>query len=66
MTVLQRLRRVMGYFTRPRLAWWVLALSVRASAGSALEPTIPALLKPLLDDGIQIRRPWICGSFRWR
>ena len=51
MGVLKRLRRVMGYFTQPRLAWWVLALSV--VVGSALEPTIPALLKPLLDDGFK-------------
>ena len=49
MTVRQRLWRVMSYFAKPRSAWIALALSV--VVGSALEPTIPALLKPLLDDG---------------
>ncbi len=38
-----------SYFAAPRAAWLVLTLSVLI--GSALEPTIPALLKPLLDDG---------------
>ena len=49
MTVPQRLWRVMSYFSQPRSGWIVLTLAVLI--GSALEPTIPALLKPLLDQG---------------
>jgi subfamily B ATP-binding cassette protein MsbA len=49
LSVRQRLRRVVSYFAAPRAGWLVLTLSVLI--GSALEPTIPALLKPLLDDG---------------
>ena len=49
MSVRQRLWRVMSYFNRPRSGWVVLTLAVLI--GSALEPTIPALLKPLLDQG---------------
>lgn len=49
MTVRQRLWRVMTYFARPVSGWVVLTLAVLI--GSALEPTIPALLKPLLDKG---------------
>ncbi len=45
----QRLLRVARYFTRPYYAWTVLAASV--IVGAALEPAIPALLKPLLDQG---------------
>lgn len=44
-----RLRRVMSYFKLPTSGWITLALAVLI--GSALEPTIPALLKPLLDQG---------------
>ncbi len=49
LTVRQRLWRVMSYFSKPRSGWVVLTLAVLI--GSALEPTIPALLKPLLDQG---------------
>ena len=49
MSVRQRLWRVMSYFNKPRSGWVVLTLAVLI--GSALEPTIPALLKPLLDQG---------------
>ena len=45
----QRIARVGAYFTRPFYAWVALALSVLT--GAALEPAIPALLKPLLDQG---------------
>jgi subfamily B ATP-binding cassette protein MsbA len=41
----------MSYFSKPRAVWLALALAV--ITGSALEPTIPALLKPLLDKGFQ-------------
>ena len=44
-----RLWHVMLYFSKPTVGWVALALSV--VIGSALEPTIPALLKPLLDKG---------------
>jgi len=49
MTVRHRLWRVMSYFAKPVSGWAVLTLAVLI--GSALEPTIPALLKPLLDKG---------------
>jgi subfamily B ATP-binding cassette protein MsbA len=45
----ERLKRVGRYFTKPYYAWVALALSVMV--GAALEPAIPALLKPLLDQG---------------
>jgi subfamily B ATP-binding cassette protein MsbA len=45
----ERLKRVGRYFTRPYYAWVALALSVMV--GAVLEPAIPALLKPLLDQG---------------
>ena len=45
----KRILRVARYFSRPIYGWVVLALSV--IAGAALEPAIPALLKPLLDQG---------------
>lgn len=48
-TLWQRARRVFPYFSKPRLGWMLLALAV--VVGAALEPTIPALLKPLLDKG---------------
>mgnify|MGYP000093611421 CR=1 FL=1 len=47
----KRLWHVMTYFTKPHAVWLALALAVLT--GSALEPTIPALLKPLLDKGFQ-------------
>ena len=49
-----RFKRVMSYFLLPRYAWVVMALAV--VIGSALEPTIPALLKPLLDDGFNSKK----------
>ena len=49
MSTRQRLGRVARYFTRPYYAWVTLAGSV--ILGAALEPAIPALLKPLLDQG---------------
>ena len=45
----ERLKRVGRYFTKPYYAWAALALSV--IVGAALEPAIPALLRPLLDQG---------------
>ena len=50
-SVRQRLWHVMTYFSRPRAVWVAMGLAV--ITGSALEPTIPALLKPLLDKGFQ-------------
>ncbi len=49
LTTSERLKRVGRYFTKPYYAWAALALSV--IVGAALEPAIPALLKPLLDEG---------------
>lgn len=45
----KRLQRIGSYFSKPYFAWIALGLSV--VIGAALEPAIPALLKPLLDDG---------------
>ena len=45
----KRLQRISSYFSKPYFAWIGLGLSV--VVGAALEPAIPALLKPLLDDG---------------
>jgi subfamily B ATP-binding cassette protein MsbA len=45
----ERLWRVARYFNRPYYAWAALAGSV--ILGAALEPAIPAMLKPLLDEG---------------
>jgi ATP-binding cassette, subfamily B, bacterial MsbA len=50
----QRFRRVLSYFLLPKYAWFALALSV--IIGAVLEPTIPALLKPLLDDGFNSKK----------
>ncbi len=48
-TVLQRLRRFVPYF---RGSGWALPGMVIATTLAALtEPVIPALMKPLLDDG---------------
>lgn len=49
----QRLRRVFLHFRHPTYAWFLLASAV--IAGAALEPAIPALLKPLLDNGFASR-----------
>jgi ATP-binding cassette, subfamily B, bacterial MsbA len=47
----QRLRRFFPYFGTLHLTWfWV---GCAAVAGAATEPMIPALLKPLLDQGFQ-------------
>ena len=48
-TLWQRAWRIFPYFSKPGLGWILLASAV--VIGAALEPTIPALLKPLLDRG---------------
>ena len=48
-TLWQRAWRVLPYFAKPLSGWIALACAV--VIGAALEPTIPALLKPLLDKG---------------
>lgn len=55
----QRLSRVFQHFRQPTYAW--IALAVAVVTGSALEPAIPALLKPLLDSGFASRSmpPWL-------
>lgn len=52
-TLAQRLSRVFRHFWQPAYAW--IALAIAVIAGSALEPAIPALLKPLLDSGFASR-----------
>ena len=52
-TIAVRLRRVLSYFSAPTSGWIILALAV--ITGSVLEPMIPALLKPLLDEGFKSR-----------
>ncbi|MEZ5606923.1 MAG: lipid A export permease/ATP-binding protein MsbA [Burkholderiaceae bacterium] len=48
-SLLQRLRRLWPYFRQYRMGW---VLAIGSTLLSALtEPAIPALLKPLLDDG---------------
>jgi subfamily B ATP-binding cassette protein MsbA len=47
----QRLRRLLPYFGKLRGTWALVALG--AMVGAATEPVIPALLKPLLDQGFQ-------------
>jgi len=46
-----RLRRAGKYFTQPRAAWLATIISVIVM--SLTEPLVPALLKPLLDEGFQ-------------
>ena len=53
-TISQRFVRVISYFSTPRKMWFVLFASVLA--GALLEPAIPALLKPLLDNGFNARK----------
>ena len=53
-TLSQRFVRVISYFSTPRKMWLVLFSSVLA--GAMLEPAIPALLKPLLDNGFNARK----------
>lgn len=48
-TLWQRAWRIFPYFSKPGLGWILLGSAV--VIGAALEPTIPALLKPLLDRG---------------
>lgn len=48
-TLWQRAWRIFPYFSKPGLGWILLAAAV--VTGAALEPAIPALLKPLLDRG---------------
>lgn len=48
-TLWRRVWRVLSYFSKPKTGWILLAAAV--VVGAALEPTIPALLKPLLDKG---------------
>ncbi|MEI6804228.1 MAG: lipid A export permease/ATP-binding protein MsbA [Burkholderiales bacterium] len=50
-TVLQRIRRLAPYFGNTRGTWVLVAIA--AMVGAASEPLIPALLKPLLDQGFQ-------------
>ena len=50
-SVVKRFLHVISYFSLPGYAWAALALSV--VLGGALEPAIPALLKPLLDSGFK-------------
>lgn len=58
-TLTQRLHRVFPHFKHPLHAW--LATAVAVIVSSALEPAIPALLKPLLDNGFSSRTipPWL-------
>lgn len=49
LSLLQRLRRLWPYFQQYRIGW-VMAL-VATLIGALTEPAIPALLKPLLDEG---------------
>ncbi len=48
-SLLSRLRRLHAYFGGQRLAWGLALLATLV--GAATEPLIPALLKPLLDQG---------------
>ena len=50
---LNRIFRVMRYFSTPRKMWFILFSSVLV--GALLEPVIPALMKPLLDNGFNSR-----------
>ena len=49
----KRLRRIFPHFKHPLYAW--LASGTAVLVSSALEPAIPALLKPLLDSGFSSR-----------
>jgi ATP-binding cassette, subfamily B, bacterial MsbA len=50
-TLMQRLKRLSPYFGGVRRIWAMVAIG--ATVGAATEPMIPALLKPLLDQGFQ-------------
>ena len=49
----KRILRVMKYFSTPRKMWIILFSSVLV--GALLEPAIPALMKPLLDNGFNAK-----------
>ena len=49
--LLQRVQRLLPYFSGVRGTWILVGLA--AIVGAATEPMIPALLKPLLDQGFQ-------------
>ena len=49
----KRILRVMKYFSTPRKMWLILFSSVLV--GALLEPAIPALMKPLLDNGFNAK-----------
>jgi subfamily B ATP-binding cassette protein MsbA len=53
LSLTQRLRRMFPHFRHPLHAW--LASGAAVLVSSALEPVIPALLKPLLDTGFSSR-----------
>ena len=46
-----RIRRIVPYFGQLRQTWFILLIA--ATVAAATEPLIPALLKPLLDEGFQ-------------
>lgn len=50
-SLMQRMSRLMPYFGVLRSTWMLVALG--AIVGALTEPMIPALLKPLLDEGFQ-------------
>ena len=50
-TLKQRLARIAPYFSSARAGFAVAA--VASLVGSATEPVLPALMKPLLDEGFQ-------------
>jgi ATP-binding cassette, subfamily B, bacterial MsbA len=52
-SLLQRFLHALSYFKQPRSAWIAMVLAV--VCGALLEPTIPALLKPLLDNGFNAK-----------
>jgi len=53
LNVRERLLRIAGYFNKPYYAWATLAASV--ILGAVLEPAIPAMLQPLLDEGFNAK-----------
>lgn len=59
LSITQRIRRVFPYIRHVRRLWIVVLLATAVSA--ATEPAVPALLKPLLDQGFQKNafNPWM-------
>jgi subfamily B ATP-binding cassette protein MsbA len=59
LSIAQRIRRVFPYIRHVRRLWIVVLLATAVSA--ATEPAVPALLKPLLDQGFQKNgfNPWM-------